>query len=145
MAKCLVGVSLLAAVGILSLVWWTTPTCHVARATFEQIEEGMSRAEVATIIGFPPGIYCTGRTAIEIDTGTTGPCWCICDDLRMFDSWTEGERNEDGSPLIPSHTWVTNTGAIKIYYDANNKVLQKNYYEVRVSGFLERLRYRVGI
>jgi hypothetical protein len=67
------------------VVLWPRSSSRITRENFEQIKEGMNRAEVEAILG-PPGDYRTGHG--ETDLTTVHMAW-----------------SPDGGPLKPNTDW----------------------------------------
>lgn len=73
MRYLLMAVALLIAIGVLGIIlssWWATPTHRITAEAFEQLREGQMEAEVADLLGGPPGDYTHGRKAPLYPRGT---------------------------------------------------------------------------
>ena len=66
--------------------------------------------------------------------------WLFAGNLRRGEAGAQLERGQN-----PNHSWVTNSGAIRVLYDANGKVVHKVFFDVHVSGFLRWVRNLVRI
>src|SRR5690242_10054211 len=57
LAGALLGLLTVAAAAVL---WWAMATPYPCMATFEQVQVGMTQAEVEATVGGPPGDYISG-------------------------------------------------------------------------------------
>ncbi|MDB5306217.1 MAG: hypothetical protein JWO38_419 [Gemmataceae bacterium] len=68
------------------------------RATFEQVAKGMTRGEVATTLGGPPGVYAHGELGSDIVLAPRGLGW------TSYDQWVA----DDGELLV----WFGDDGRV---------------------------------
>jgi hypothetical protein len=93
----------------------------VTKAAFDQLEVGMTRAEVEAILGGPPGDYTTGPTNPNLTAiGTIDP--------EVEELW-----------------WCGDEGEINLGFDVRGVVFSKEWYdqEGERPGVIERLRWRI--
>jgi hypothetical protein len=124
--------------GFLLFVWWTRPKCLINRELFEKIELGMSKDDAEKLLGSPAGYYCTGPAWLEINTGAPGRSWIACNDLSAFERWTSLPPEW----FLPNKnlSWVTNIGAVQLVLDPDDKVVERRFYQIEVSGLVQNLR-----
>jgi hypothetical protein len=95
-----------AGVLVLAVVLFVSLDGPVGRARYNQIKEGMSREEVLTIIGLPPGNHSTDfYTAVSVERTS---------------------ESREGEIVF----WVSNTGMIEVGFDDQEKVLWKSFYRL---------------
>jgi hypothetical protein len=108
-------VAVAAVVGLFVFVPWrlhAPPRCRINRAGFDQIQNGMQRAEVQAILGGPEGIYVSAKTREVIPTEKPWPVPGCFARYRREDWWSE-------------------QGRIEVYFKPDGTVGGKTFWEVR--------------
>ena len=84
-----IGLPALAAVVAYLALWLTAPRQGITRANFEKLSEGMSKKEVETILGAPPGNY-----SKHGDPSFRKPpvYWWLVDDLAIYAEFSAENR-----------------------------------------------------
>lgn len=133
------GIFLLVAfAGALSLVWYAGPTHRITREMQQQIQEGMTLAEVEAILGCPPGCYFAGRAAVRIGAENSDferEIWLFCENEREVEQRVVHNLDADYQ-----YTWVTCTGAVAVDCNAERRVIYSSFCEVEPTGLFERFR-----
>jgi hypothetical protein len=85
---------------------------------YDQIQNGMTREEVVSTLGMPPGDYSTGFVVPE--SGRTG--------YNAFD-------------------WISDEGRIRVWFDKDDKVEDSNFRLVTIwkLTWYDRIRIRLGL
>jgi hypothetical protein len=106
--RMLISVSILAvlAIGVFALGWLLQPKPRIDQETLDKTKVGMTRSEVESIIGAPPGNYGVGEGTIEF--------------------WS-GRR-----PLQHQEhkVWLGQKHAIRVWFDAEGKVYERDFVVV---------------
>ena len=114
MKKRILLLALLAVIGFLLIVHWTSP--QINRLTFDRIQIGMSESDLVALLNCRPGKYTTDSIASLID----GPNLSLHSRRR---------------------SWIGDGGAIVVTFDADGEVDGKSFLEARGDGgFLARVR-----
>lgn len=110
---------LVAGLGLLALGGWhSSYRHHINRDGYGAIQVGISEEQVGATLGRPPGDYSSGAFA---------SFRCRCGDERI------------------SKVWVSDEGAIAIYFDCGS-VVEVEYSDVaHVESLLGRFRRRLGL
>jgi hypothetical protein len=104
MSRCTIGCVLFVGLVVLGVFWAWPNRAGVSEANYRRITAGMSRQEVETILGGPPGDYSTGpvvTTFAPIVNLTRDPWWCC----------------EERDP-----TWIGNDGKIIVRFGDDGTV-----------------------
>jgi hypothetical protein len=97
-------------------LWPTGP--RLCRATFDRVEEGMSRGEVIATVGRPPGVYSDRPTLPPIFDRTWG----------MYDEW------------------VAHDATMRVYFDGSGRAYYVEVTDAPPRpSLLSRLRSRFGL
>jgi hypothetical protein len=137
--KLLVALAGLAVVAAGAVVMWPRSSSRITREDSDRIKEGMSRAEVETILG-PPGDYRTGIG--ETDYGRTENTW-IADrgpDFALSTNWVPGQSK--GKPYLRAD-WMDDSFRITIVIGQSGSVVVKEGWPRRkTQGQLDDLLWR---
>jgi hypothetical protein len=99
---------------------WPEPPSRITLANFDRIRPGMSRTEVAAMLGGPPGDYRT--------IPTTGPVVEMCFFCERHGAWTDPMKDPavvdplpekaGSAPVAPAvfERWQGDTGCIDIHF-----------------------------
>jgi hypothetical protein len=112
--------------------WLTTPKHRISKQRIEQIEPGMTLAEVEAIFGVPPGDYSSNAGTAETPLGWE-TVW-LCDPTMLTEP--EGERK----------VWIGEGIAVDVFF--NPRVVQKPvvmYIRGSQESVLARLRRWLGL
>jgi hypothetical protein len=111
--------------------------CSVTRGAFNRIEVGMTRAEVETILGGPPGDYSS------IPTDPISETWSIDGPANGFLSNGFLLKDEGGMTCL---RWDGNDGAVWLVVDERELVVVRDFVEAkrRNVGLLGLLWWRLG-
>jgi hypothetical protein len=128
---------LLLGVALVLLGGWLTlglsrPRHRITRENIERIEQGMTRQEVAALLGAPPGNYSRHQIPALYDPGLghSGP---PVDELHDCEGTVE--------------EWVGDRSAVRVCFAANGRVakLARGMVLLMEVPLLERLRWRLGL
>jgi hypothetical protein len=120
----LVGGLVLVVLAVVGFVAWRQPL-PVTADSCAQVRQGMSRAEVESLLG-PPGDY------------TTGPVLSIPLDWQIW-----GVKSDGGLGRLPTLQWHGDAGTIFIAF-GSNKVVNKHFEPAQLQhqSLLENLLWR---
>src|SRR5437870_13632780 len=102
----LVGV--LGLLGLLVFLWLTMPNHHITTASFDKIAKGMSLQAVQSLLGCPPGKYCSGSAMVGGQCPDGSPCGIAVDEI------CESEIRRDG---LRELFWASDKGVIILLLD----------------------------
>lgn len=88
-------------VACLWVTWPSPPGDVINRRAYEQIHEGLTRAEVDELVGLPPGDYTAHKNA------------------------PGGFRSSPGVP--PPLWWASDEGCLVVWFDADGLVISKDW------------------
>jgi hypothetical protein len=120
--------------GLLLLFVFSLFSGPVSLISRHLIRDGMTKEEVISILGAPPGDYRT-RTVLY------GGLEQIAIPISAFESAKSGEF---WAPSYSIKEWITNDGKISVTFDEHGKVIGKAFNKPKVSiGWLEEKWYSV--
>src|SRR5262245_7825177 len=119
------------------------PIQQINKSSLEQVKEGMSKQEVERLFRVPPGIYCDGSIWLNIgpftDQGTD--TYETAEDLIKSVDGVGTPANKDfGEDAASSCYWISTTGACWIVFDADERVLYWETYEVEPRTLWDRVK-----
>jgi len=121
----------------LGYLWLTAPTHRIDRASFEQISDGMTQAEVEAILRAPPGKHSSASAMIESQLADGSTCGVAVDEIWPTDEDLQAPVKEAGRRAA---LWAGDRGMIMIVFDAGNRVTEKQFHPAYNEGLLARVR-----
>jgi hypothetical protein len=121
-ASLLLALPGLAALLAAIAAWWLTFHGHVPRFTEDQyrkIHVGMTRDEVETLLGCPPGDYAQGRDLLPIDIGMYEPVIPSAPYLE----WVADTTDEPYADANGPHR--QDALGIRVWFDDEGRVIDK--------------------
>jgi hypothetical protein len=109
----------------MTLAFWPLSP-GITRANCERIQEGMTLAEVESILGGPP------RSDVPNNP-----------DVRTFIGLNLALASGPGGPEVKM--WFGGSLGIAVTFDANQRVTRKERFQLPEPGFLDRLRDWLGL
>jgi hypothetical protein len=107
--RAILGLVVLAIAGVLLIALWTRGP-RPCRATFEQVREGMTLAEIEAVVGGPPGNYSDGyRLGLVIYDWLPPVLWTADDGELCVDFAADGRASSDqiGDVIVvPRPSWL---------------------------------------
>jgi hypothetical protein len=125
--KALVFIVLLSLAALLAHIVLRNPGRKIDFTSFETIKEGMTRAEVESLFGVPPGRY-VGLLFPRIDERLF-PC--------VFKMW----REEAASYQL---TWMSEYARITVGFSEQGKVIASSFTKIEIAGTYDRLQLFFG-
>src|SRR5687767_8395999 len=112
----LVAAYALVVAAVVAAVGWTHHQPYPCRATFERVQEGMTRAEVEATVGGPPGDYRSresGVTSLALPARLGEVKW-VCDETELWVGF--GERGTALSVTVGSpNLWPSRTRCERVW------------------------------
>ena len=121
----------------LGYLWLTAPTHRIDRASFEQISDGMTQAEVEAILRVPPGKHSAGSALMEGKRPDGSTFGVAVDEIWPTDEELQTWVKDTGRRAA---LWAGDRGMIMIVFDAGNRVTEKQFHPAYNEGLLARVR-----
>jgi hypothetical protein len=97
-----------AAITAVGVIWWLPPLPRVHRASYEQLQKGMTEEEVEAVMGSPAGDYTTG----PVVHGDFHRPVLYVDRAELLVEWK---------------TWVTDHAEIGVRFDRHGRLGEKSF------------------
>ena len=130
-------VGLLGLAAFIAYLWLTMPSHRIDRASFEQIAEGMTQAEVEAILRAPPGKHCASTAQVEMKRhdGSSGGIFVN----EIWDIVEEHQRELQADQRRAA-VWAGDRGMIIVTFDAADRVVEKHFHDMYNEGLVTRAR-----
>ncbi len=115
------------------LTWAMLPSHRIHKAAFDQIKEGMTKAEVESLFGVPAGVYCRRSTLFDVfasEKAGIEPIMVL--PVHQFEKhvkilYWKPHHHEPHQFLL---CWISCEGACVINFDANGIVQNQRFHPV---------------
>ena len=121
----------------LGYLWLTAPTHRIDRASFEQISDGMTQAEVEAILRAPPGKHSSASAMIEFKRPDGSSDAIAVDEAWPTDEELQAQGKDTGRRAA---LWAGDRGMIMILFNADNRVTEKQFIPICHQGLVARVR-----
>ena len=132
------GIVCLAALAIILVyLWLTAPKDRINLASFEQISDSMTQADVETILRVPPGKHSSASAMIEFKRPDGSSDAIAVDEAWPTDEELQAQGKDTGRRAA---LWAGDRGMIMILFNADNRVTEKQFIPICHQGLVARVR-----